>query len=237
MPKKFKVELVSWEAVYDLSRQLSGKLVEAGYVPDIVIGLARGGWVPARNLCDFMGVKDLVSLKTEHWGITATPDGEAVLKYPFKIDLKGKKVLIVDDITDTGKSMQLSVDYIGGLEPGELKTATLHHIKGCEFNPDFSAEEIGWRWMLYPWCFTEDLINLAKNLMEEEEKMHLEAVKKGLEDTYEIDVSLGELEKILKEMERRDVIEKLEEDPGHWRCKVSKEAEGETGGGGPGGEE
>lgn len=222
MAKKFKVELVSWDAVYDLSRDLSDKLIKAEYEPDIVIGLARGGWVPARNLCDFMGIKDLVSLKTEHWGITATPDGEAVLKYPFKIDLKGKKVLLVDDITDTGKSMQLSVDYVKSLGAEELKTATLHHIGGCEFTPDFTAREIEWKWMLYPWCFTEDLINLVKNLIEEQEKMHPDDVKKGLKDTYELDVGREDLEKILTEMERRDVIERFGADSIEWRCRAPK---------------
>jgi len=222
MVKKFKVELVSWDAIYDLSRGLSDKIVEAGYVPDIIIGLARGGWVPARNLCDFMGIKDLVSLKTEHWGITATPDGEAKLKYPFKIDLKGKKVLLVDDITDTGKSMQLSVDYVKSLGPEDVKTATLHHIDGCAFTPDFSAEEIEWKWVLYPWCFTEDLINLIKNLMEEQKKMHPDEVKKGLQDVYELDVDMEDLGRILTEMERRDVIERFGEDPEKWAFKGDK---------------
>ncbi len=219
MPKKFQVELVSWEAVYDLSRILSNRIIESGYTPDLVIGLARGGWVPARNICDFMGLKDLISLKTEHWGITAQPDGEAVLKFPIDIDLSGMKVLVVDDITDTGKSMQLSVDYIKTLAAEEVRTATLHHMNGCAFTPDYTALDIDWKWMLYPWCFTEDLINLAKSLMEDDEKLHLEAVKSGLESTYQIEVGLEDLELILVEMERRDIVERLEEDPVHWRSK------------------
>ena len=63
----------------------------------------------SRVLCDYLGVKDLVSLKIEHWGVTATPDGKAQIKYPFDIDLTGKNVLVVDDITDTGESMIIAV--------------------------------------------------------------------------------------------------------------------------------
>jgi len=220
MKKKFNVELVSWETVYKLSRALSKQVLESGYKPDIIIGLARGGWVPARNLCDFMGIKDLISLKTEHWGITANPDGKAVLKFPLNVDLKGKKVLVVDDITDTGESMKLGAEHVRTQGPAEIRTATLHHVENCAYVPDYVAQEISWRWMLYPWCFTEDLINLVKNCMENEERFHLEAVKEGLEDTYEIGVSLQELEEILLEMERREVVEKLEQDPSHWRCKT-----------------
>jgi len=217
--KKFKVELISWKTVYTLSRDLSRKILDSGFKPDIIIGLARGGWIPARNLCDFMGVKDLISLKTEHWGITGNNDNSAVLKFPLNLNLEGKKVLIVDDITDTGESIKLGVEHIKSLNPAEIKTATIHHINHSKFIPDFFVNEIAWKWVLYPWCFTEDLINLIKNCMEDEEKMHLEAVKTGLEETYEISIELEELEKILTEMERRDVIEKIEEDPTHWRCK------------------
>ncbi len=220
MKKKFAVDLVSWETVYHLSRALSKKILESGYKPDLVIGLARGGWVPARNLCDFMGIKDLVSLKTEHWGITASPDGKAILKFPLNVDITGKKVLVVDDITDTGESMILGAKHIKSLGPAEIKTATLHHVEGSKFLPDYVAQEISWKWMLYPWCFTEDLINLVKNCMEDKEKFHLEAVKEGLENSYEIDVDIEELGEILLEMERRDVVVKLEEDTGHWRCKT-----------------
>jgi uncharacterized protein len=222
MTKKFKVELVSWETVYKLSRVLSQQVIESGFKPDFVIGLARGGWVPARNLCDFMGIKDLISFKTEHWGITANPDGKAVLKFPLKVDIKGKNVLVVDDITDTGESMELGVAHIQSKGPAEVRTATLHHIDGSSFRSDYVAEDISWRWVLYPWCFTEDLINLVKNCMEDGEAFHLEAVKKGLEDVYDIEVGLEDLEHILTEMERRDVVERLEEKQTSWRTKPEK---------------
>jgi len=217
--KTFKVELISWEQTYKLSQVLAKKILDSGYKPDLIVGLARGGWVPARNLCDFMGIKDLASLKTEHWGITANPDGGAVLKFPLNMDITDKKILIVDDITDTGESMKLSMEHIKSLNPAEIKTATLHHIDKSDFVPDYIAHEITWRWILYPWCFTEDLINLIKNCMEDSEKTHLDAIKQGLENSYALTVSLEELESLLVEMERRDVVERLEEDPIHWRCK------------------
>ena len=89
----FECEVMDWSLFYVLSKNVAKKVNSSGYKPDIIIGLARGGWVLARVLCDLVGVKDLVSLKVEHWGVTATPDGKAKLKYPFDINLTGKKVL------------------------------------------------------------------------------------------------------------------------------------------------
>ena len=111
MPEdKFKCEIMGWNLFYDLSKLVAKKINDSDYKPDIVIGLARGGWVLARVLCDIIGVKDLVSLKVEHWGITATPDGKAKLKYPFKIDLTGKKALVVPCDVGSKEQVKIMVD-------------------------------------------------------------------------------------------------------------------------------
>ncbi|MDP7207114.1 MAG: phosphoribosyltransferase, partial [Candidatus Bathyarchaeota archaeon] len=64
---------MDWYRFQLLAEKTARKVVDSGYKPDIIVGLARGGWVLSRVLCDYLGVKDLVSLKVEHWGVTATP--------------------------------------------------------------------------------------------------------------------------------------------------------------------
>ena len=124
----FECEVMDWNLFYNLAKKVAKKVNKSGFKPDLIIGLARGGWVLARVLCDLVGVKDLLSLKVEHWGVTATPNGKAQLKYPLNIDLTRKKVLVVDDITDTGESLNLAVEHIKSLKSSEIKTATLRHI-------------------------------------------------------------------------------------------------------------
>ncbi|MFH1786182.1 MAG: phosphoribosyltransferase [archaeon] len=221
MVKKFKVSLRSWENIWELSRKLSSKIIDSRYKPDVIIALARGGFVVARNLCDMMYIKDLVSLKVEHWGITATPDGQAVLKYPFDMDLSGKKVLVVDDITDTGESLRVSVEYVKLKNAKEVRSATLQYITSSSFKPDYFVEEItgkDWVWVLYPWCYTEDMCNLIGNILEEG-KAHLDHICAGLEEHYEIKVDKKALEAIMLEMERRDIVERIEEKVLHWQKK------------------
>lgn len=207
MAEKFKCEFRSWENIYALSRIVARKIRKSGWEPEIIIGITRGGWVPARNLCDFLGVKDLLGVKVEHWGITATPDGEAKLKWPLNVDISGKKVLVVDDITDTGKSMLTAVEHIKTLNPKEIRTAALLHIKDSKFVPDYFAEEIEWKWIIFPWNITEDLINLISNFLEEKEIAEVKEVIEGLKNWYDIEVDEKQLKEVLEEMKIRNVIE------------------------------
>jgi len=218
MPEKVKCEMRSWENVYDVSRKLAEKIKKSGYQPDIIIGLARGGWVPARNLCDFLGVKDLVSLKMEHWGITATPDGEAKVKFPLKIDLTGKRVLVVDDCSDTGKSLVEAKKYIKTLKPRVVKIATMQIFDTTPADgiPDFWVERIPWVWVMYPWNMNEDLINLISQLLNKKGKMHLDHIRKGLEDEFEVGVDAKLLKEIMLESERRNKVIRIGDEADHW---------------------
>ena len=205
----FECEVMDWNLFYKLAKQVATKINSSGYRPDIIVGLARGGWVLARVLCDLIGIKDLVSLKVEHWGVTATPDGKAQLKYPLNVDLTGKNVLVVDDITDTGESMRVTLEYLKSLKPSEIKTAALRHINTSKFLPDYFGEEISWRWVIFPWNFTEDMCNIIPKVCERlslnpKDDIDLTKIKNELKQFYTIGISEETLEEILQELKRRN---------------------------------
>ena len=197
----FDCELMSWDLFENLSKKVAERIKESGYQPDFMVGLARGGWVLSRVLCDYLGVKDLVSLKVEHWGVTATPDGKAQIKYPFDIDLSGREVLVVDDITDTGESMMIAAEYVQSKNPAQIKTAALRHIEGSKFKPDFYGDIITWRWVVFPWNYVEDMCNIIPKASEGTNS--LEEVKRNLKAQYTLDLTLEQIEEINKELERR----------------------------------
>jgi hypoxanthine phosphoribosyltransferase len=207
----FECEVMDWNLFYNLAREVAKKINGSGYKPELIVGLARGGWVLARILCDLIGVKDLVSLKVEHWGVTATPDGKAKLKYPLKVDLDGKKVLIVDDITDTGESMRVAVEYIKSLNPSEVRTAALRHITSSKFKPDYFGEEMDWRWVIFPWNFTEDMCNIvpkvcARLSVSPDGDVDVAQIRKELKQFYTIDTTEETVTEILQELKRRNLI-------------------------------
>ncbi|WP_297520141.1 phosphoribosyltransferase [Thermococcus sp.] len=212
--RKFPAKLASWEDIERWAREGAWKVLEEGWEPDVIVGLARGGWVAARLYCDYLGVKDLVSLKVEHWGVTATPDGKAKLKYGSNYNLEGKKVLIVDDISDTGESLTLAKNYVESRKPAEIRVATLLTIRGSRFKPDYYGEEIDWAWIVFPWNFVEDMINLVNNLFEEKETLTTDEIIELFKELHGLEVPKGKLEEALRMAERRKVFKFRE---GAWR--------------------
>ena len=196
---EFRAHLVSWSDIEKWCSAIRTQVVE-NFSPEVIIGLSRGGLVPSRILSDSLWIKDLLSIKTEHWGITATKSGQAVLNDPGKLNLRGRKVLIVDDITDTGQSMKLAYDFVKGQEPADIKTATMLHITRSEFVPDFYGELVDqnqWTWFIFPWNVYEDLDNLLMKAMTK--KLNLAGIKALLKEQYDLDIANGHLEKVLKD--------------------------------------
>jgi len=198
----FLCEVMDWRLFAELSEKVAEKIVASGWQPDFMVGLARGGWVLSRVLCDYLGVKDLVSIKVEHWGVTATPDGKARIKYAFDVDLTGRRVLVVDDITDTGESMMVAVDYVREKNPLEVRTAALRHIDGSKFTPDYYGDVITWRWVIFPRNYVEDMVNLVPKACGDGSTP--EEIKKAMREKFSIEVPEEDIEKALAEIKRRE---------------------------------
>jgi hypoxanthine phosphoribosyltransferase len=205
---QFKAKLVSWNEIETWCDSIREK-VSLSFKPDAIVGISRGGLVPGRILSDMMWIKDLQSVKTEHWGLTATVDGKASIKNRSVLFLEKKRVLLVDDITDTGESMTLAKEYISEFSPIEVRTAALLHINRSKFVPDFYAEEIdnsNWTWFIFPWNIHEDLDNLSGRTMVS--PMTTSELKAALKNDYDLDIANNVLEHVLTVMERTGRISK-----------------------------
>ncbi len=204
---KFKCHLVSWDESYRLAKILARKIKSSGFKADLVIGIARGGLVPARVVCDFLLQKDLAAIKVEHWGIAATL-GKARIKFPLPIDISGKKILIVDDVADTGDTFSVIMDYIKEKNPSEVKTAVLHYKTCSTCVPDYWAEmQEKWMWIIYPWAVYEDLTGFVKKVLVRP-MMHVE-IQKALKNNYGIKISRKDLSEMLIDMRAAGELRKM----------------------------
>ncbi|MFX0056352.1 MAG: phosphoribosyltransferase [Promethearchaeota archaeon] len=191
--------ILDWDDIYSYAYQTALKIKESGWRPDAVVGIARGGWVHARIQCDLLGIKDLFSVKVDHWGVTATKDGHAKLSVPLVGSVEGKRVLVVDDITDTGQSLTMAVNHIKEAgNPADVKTAALMHIDGSKFIPDYYGVEITWAWEIWPWNFYEDVSSLISKIFEGEDvkEMTTAQLKKHLREYNNVVLSDDQLSKI-----------------------------------------
>jgi hypoxanthine phosphoribosyltransferase len=215
MQEKFSCILVDWNYAYDLCKDVRDEIKEAGFKPEVIVGVARGGWYLARVLCDFFLLKDLLSLKMEHWGVTATITGTAELKYGLddaaRAKLKDKRVLIADDITDTGESIKLVVDYIKSMGAKEVKTATLQHKTSSSFIPDFYGELMKeWKWVVYIWSIHEDMMDLIGRVIANGE-LSIEEIRAAMNDEFDFYVPYHLLNEVLENMKYHGKIKSKEE--------------------------
>ena len=158
MADTLSCELVSWAEVNRLCYRLSGLIRSSGYQPDIVVAIGRGGYVPARLVCDVLDIMALTSIKIEHYLSGSNKQTQAVIRYPLSVDIKDQRVLIVDDVNDSGDTLKLATEHIQGFHPQEIRTAVMHDKRVTQYPVDYYAKRIvKWRWLIYPWAMHEDL--------------------------------------------------------------------------------
>lgn len=157
MARVMTVELLDWQQVHQSARTLAALIRQSGFRPQLIIAIGRGGYVPARILADYLDMMELSAIRVEHYH-GAEKQRQARVQYPLGHDINGQDILLVDDVSDSGDTYKVALDYLTTLQAGIIKTAALHHKTVSAYVPDYYAELIEqWRWLTYPWAVMEDL--------------------------------------------------------------------------------
>lgn len=160
-----RCELISWSEVQQLCLRLASLIRDSNYQPDIVVAIARGGFVPARLICDYLDIMALTSIKIEHYLAGSTKQEQAVIRFPLCTAIENQRVLLVDDVNDTGDTLDVALQHLLSFQPREVRTAVMHHKTSTHFHVDYLAKTvIKWRWLIYPWAVVEDLSDFIQQL-------------------------------------------------------------------------
>ena len=193
---RFTCELVSWHAVARHTNRLADKIKQDQFIPEIVIAIARGGYVPARIICDRLDIYNLTSIRIAHYTGGSNKLEQARLSMPLSIDIRGMNVLLVDDVTDTGDTFKLAYEHVNSFAPHAIKTAVIHHKMVSCILPDYYATIVRkWRWIVYPWAVTEDITGFISK-MSPKPRTFVEA-SQFLAQHYGITLSATRLEEIV----------------------------------------
>lgn len=173
------------------------EILEDGFRPDVLVAIGRGGYTPARLLADYLGVRNLVSFRMEHYGAGADKKDEARVAEPLAMDLDGQAVLIADDVNDTGESLIGAVDHVGERGAEEIRTAVLHEKEGSRTEADYVGRFMEeWRWITYPWAVIEDVGEFLRQLDPQPETVP-EAARR-LEEELDLRVPEQVIEDVLR---------------------------------------
>lgn len=209
--QSFPCQLISWDEAYQLSRKLARVIKSSGFRPDLIIAIGRGGYVPARIVCDFLLHSLLTSIKIEHWDIAACKRPEAAVRFPLAVDVQDQSILIIDDVTDTGDTLRAALDYLKSLGAGETKTGVMQHKTTSSVVPDFYADIIkDWRWIIYPWAAHEDLVGFTEKVLSVELATR-DQIRARLKEQYTLVVDENSLTEVLDDLIEMKKAEKIQE--------------------------
>jgi uncharacterized protein len=148
-------ETLTWETFGGAARELAEVIAGDGFRPDLILAIARGGMFVAGALGYSLSVKNLHLMNVEFYnGVGSTLDMPVMLPpVPSAVDFSRKKVLIADDVADTGKTIELVRNFIAG-HVAEVRCAVVYEkpesLVKCEYVWKRTAAWINFPWSTLP---------------------------------------------------------------------------------------
>lgn len=160
--KVTEFEVLTWTRTYNLLLRLARKILRSGFTPHIIVGVSRGGWVPARVLCDLLSAPVLANIGIEFYtGIGETKPSPR-LTQPLSTTVTGKKVLLVDEVADTGQTLRLAIEQILKESAKEVRTVTMYTKPRSAIRPDYQGKKTS-LWIVFPWETKETIRAVTKD--------------------------------------------------------------------------
>ena len=144
-------EVLTYEQFGEATRDLAQQVADSGFEPDIVLAIARGGLGLAVGLGYALDVKNLSAVNVEYYtGVDTRLDVPIMLPpTPAAIDLAGLKVLVADDVADTGVTLEHVRAFIAD-HVAEARIAVIYEKSRSVVKADYVWRETD-RWIDFPW--------------------------------------------------------------------------------------
>ncbi|MBN9171039.1 MAG: phosphoribosyltransferase [Microbacterium sp.] len=151
-------EVLTWERFGAATRAVARAIVADGFAPEVVVAVARGGLLPGGAIAYALGVKQCGAINVEFYtGVGTMLDAPELL--PPRMDLgylAGRRVLLVDDVADSGRTLALVVSLLRAAG-AEVRSATVYTKPGSAVRPDYWWRETP-RWIDFPWSAAGSVI-------------------------------------------------------------------------------
>jgi uncharacterized protein len=150
----------SYDDIHRTVARLAGQITSDGYLPDIIVAIGTGGFIPARILRSFIK-KPILTVGIAYYDMENRPtDSPRKIQWIDEVEqkLSGKKILLVDEVDDTRVTLEYCLKELQRHGPAEIAVAVLHNKqkpKRGTFPPSvcryYSGEDLDDLWIIYPW--------------------------------------------------------------------------------------
>jgi len=158
-------ELVDWDELYDLCLELVDRILASGRKFHKIIGISRGGLVPARIISDELDNPDITILKVEYYTDIYKVKPEPKVEHLPDVNLNDLDLLIVDDVADSGRSLGCVSRLLKERGARSTSIATVFYKPWSSVVPDFFVRTTE-KWVVFPHENREAMLAIAKRLGE-----------------------------------------------------------------------
>ena len=144
-------EILTWEGLGSASRELAQDIANAGFEPDVIIAVARGGLCLAGALTYALGVKLSDAINVEFYTDVNQTLPDPILLAPMldTDSIRGRKLLLVDDVVDSGRTLALVLKLLRGFG-ADVRSAVIYSKPTTIVQPDFVWKHTD-NWIVFPW--------------------------------------------------------------------------------------
>jgi hypoxanthine phosphoribosyltransferase len=151
-------EILTWDLFGSASRELAQLVADDGYVPEMILSIARGGLLVGGALGYALGVKNVYTMNVEFYtGVDERLEVPRILPpAPDFVDLEDARILIADDVADTGHSLESVEEFCAG-KVGEVRVAVLYEKSRSLVKCDYVWRRTD-RWINFPWSEKDPVV-------------------------------------------------------------------------------
>lgn len=152
---------VSWTEYQSLSQNIAAAILSHEQPFDVIVAIGRGGLTFGHLLSDFLRIP-ICSITIQSY-TDIQKQGDLHISEGLSRNIEGKRVLLADDIADTGTTLTRASAYLAEFGPASVTTATLFYKPHSRVRPDYFAKQTA-KWILQPFEVTEWICTFTENM-------------------------------------------------------------------------
>ena len=155
---------VTWNEYHTLAQKLAATILSHDKPFDEIVAISRGGLTLGHLLSDLLRIPISTIAIQSYTDIQKR--GEVTITGKLQRSIRGKHILLIDDVSDTGTTYKRATRYLRRCGPKNITTVAMFFKPHSTFRPDFFARQTR-KWILFPYEPTEMILLITQQMQKE----------------------------------------------------------------------